>query len=132
VLSRIDEKIKSHLNSCSNTAILGPNLLEVIFPVEYDLSRSYCEKPDNLKAIESAASELAGKAVQVRLSVGRNLSGSDQVRKKEDSPVNSIENGLVPDLHSVEDDFVRQTAEIFGASLVKVQSLGKTPPSGEG
>jgi DNA polymerase III subunit gamma/tau len=132
ILERLDSKIQLHLNSCSNTAIIGPNQLEIVFPVEYDLSRRYCEKPDNLKAIESAASGLAGRAIQIRLNVDRNVtpvSGTGDVADHRQPP---IENGSVPDLDAVEDQYVRQTAEIFGATLVKVQSLGTTPPSGEG
>jgi len=131
VIAKIEDKVKLHLSSSSESAISGPNQLEIFFPVNYDLSRRYCEKPENLRLIENTASKLAGRPIQIRISIDRDIQPietNEQVATKPEPAPRAIS----ADLSTVTDPLVHQAVELFKANLVKVQPLGKPSENQEG
>jgi len=131
VIAKIEDKVKLHLSSSSDSAISGPNQLEIFFPVNYDLSRRYCEKPENLRLIENTASKLAGRPIQIRISIDRDIQPietNEQVATKPEPAPRAIS----ADLSTVTDPLVHQAVELFKANLVKVQPLGKPSENQEG
>jgi len=131
VIAKIEDKVKLHLSSSSESAISGPNQLEIFFPVNYDLSRRYCEKPENLRLIENTASKLAGRPIQIRISIDRDIQPietDEQVATKPEPAPRAIS----ADLSTVTDPLVHQAVELFKANLVKVQPLGKPSENQEG
>lgn len=119
-----DAKLKVHVKSCTVLAISGPSRLELCFPVSYDFSREYCERPGNVKELEETASKLAGKRVQVRLTrladepqpVGQTDVAAE---KKKPEPGE----WRPSDPSEITDSFVRTAVETFEATVVKVQPL---------
>ena len=131
VITRIEDKVKLHLSSCSETAISGPNQLEIFFPVKYDLSRRYCEKSENLKLIESAASQLAGRQIQIRIKTDLDTQADQSTPNPPASNPNPprLES---TDLENVRDPLIHKAVETFNANLVRVQPLGKPAENQEG
>ncbi|MDB4786623.1 MAG: DNA polymerase III subunit gamma/tau [Planctomycetaceae bacterium] len=127
VVAKIEDKVKLHLSSSTESAIIEPNQLEIFFPVNYDLSRRYCEKPENLRLIENTASKLAGRPIQIRISVDRDSKPEEPVSQVKSKP-EQTPRAIAADLSSVKDPLVHQAVELFKANLVKVQPMGN--PSG--
>jgi hypothetical protein len=130
VISQIEDKVKLHLSSCSETAISGPNQLEILFPVKYDLSRRYCEKAENLKIIESTASKIAGRQIQIRIKTDLDTSSHQNEPTPETVP--TPVRRASTDLEDVRDPLIHKAIETFNANLVKVQPLGKPAENQEG
>ena len=72
ILLRSNDKIAAHLKNATQTAISGPNALEILFPAGYSFSKTYCERPETLKRIEKTASELAGRPLRIVIRAIRN------------------------------------------------------------
>jgi DNA polymerase-3 subunit gamma/tau len=125
MIAKIEDKVKLHLSSSVESAIIEPNQLEIFFPVNYDLSRRYCEKPENLRLIENTASELAGRPIHIRISVGRDSKPEEPLRNEEKPKPEQSPRVIAADFSSVNDPLVHQAVELFKANLVKVQPMGK-------
>lgn len=131
VISKIEDKVKLHLSSSTETAISGPNQLEILFPVKYDLSRRYCEKPENLRLIENTASKIAGRPIQIRIKVDRETP-NEELTDREEPVQEPVSRPIAADLDTVSDPLVHQAVNLFKANLVKVQPLGKPSANQEG
>ncbi|MBD3676738.1 MAG: DNA polymerase III subunit gamma/tau [Planctomycetaceae bacterium] len=131
VIAKVEDKVKLHLSSSSESAISGPNQLEILFPVKYDLSRRYCEKPENLRLIENTASDLAGRPIQIRIKVDQQAVSEESYEPNEPPPAERPR-PVPADLDSVSDSLVHQAVDLFKANLVKVQPLGKPSTNQEG
>jgi DNA polymerase-3 subunit gamma/tau len=131
VIERIEDKVKLHLSSCSETAISGPNQLEIFFPVKYDLSRRYCEKAENLKMIESTASEVAGRQIQIRIKTDVDTASRQEGATTAEAVPNPPAREPT-DLENVQDPLIHKAIDTLNADLVKVQPLGKPAENQEG
>jgi len=123
LISVIEDKVKPHLSSSVESAIYGPNQLEILFPAKYDLSRRYCERPETLKLIESTASKVAGRPIQIRIGMDRGAISEEEQPGIQSNPV-SVTRSLSTDLADIHDPLVHQAVEIFQANVVKVQPRG--------
>ncbi len=130
IASRIDVRdfLGRAITKVSQTAISGPNQLEIFFPAAYHANKSHCEQPTALGRLEKIASEVAGKPVQVvcRLEAEgpqegpqpATAAGAAVVATPRTVPGNA-ENGR-QDPASVNDPYVERARTIFGATIENV------------
>ncbi len=122
LLLRSSDTIAAQLKNATQTAISGPNALEILFPAGYSFSKTYCERPETLKRIESIASELAGKPVHIVIR-------GDQAVAAAAKPavVPPTTQSRTRQLDQVrQDPFVQQVVAVFGGTVVDVRPSG--PP----
>jgi DNA polymerase-3 subunit gamma/tau len=131
VVSRIEDKVRLHLSSCTETAISGPNQLEIFFPVKYDLSRRYCERAENLKLIESTASQIAGRQIQIRIKTDLDTQTGQTASTTSAASPQPVRQEPT-DLNSIRDPLIHKAVETLNANLVRVQPLGKPGTNQEG
>ncbi len=127
VLLRFNDASRNHLVKSTLQAISGPNLLEIVFPRTYSLSKTYVNRPDLLKRIADAILDITGVHVSCRVT-------EDQL-----SPAPAVEpaSPVVQEVESrrkssVDDDpFVQQAVEIFSAKVADVRTVLVGQPSDE-
>ncbi len=127
VLLRFNDASRNHLVKSTLQAISGPNLLEIVFPRTYSLSKTYVNRPDLLKRIADAILDITGVHVSCR------------VTEDQSSPAPAVEpaSPVVQEVESrrkssVDDDpFVQQAVEIFSAKVADVRTVLVGQPSDE-
>jgi DNA polymerase-3 subunit gamma/tau len=119
MLAAAPETLAGHLKNASQTAISGPNRLEILFPRSYLFSKSYCERTEPLKKLISVAGQLAGQPVEFRFAVDETAavvarpapaSAPPAVQRRRTSTVDG-------------DPFVQQALAIFGGQVVEVRTI---------
>jgi len=119
VVSRFNDASKNHLVKSSSQAISGPNILEIVFPRTYSLSKTYCNRPELLKRIADAIQEITGAQVTCRVSEDQSslARGADVappvVRETESRRTTSVDN----------DPFVQMAVEVFSAKVADVRTV---------
>ncbi len=118
VLSQIDDKIAGHLKTLGAIAISGPNHLDLRFPRSYDFSKRICEKNENREQLQRIFSRILGHPVQISISF-----------LLEESPSHTQTTDQKPRTTAAPDPethpFVSRVIQVFGASLVSVESHAK-------
>ncbi len=132
LVSLVPKSMEDQLRNSCRTAIPGPNRLEIYFPASYSFSKQYCERPETLNRLLSAARQVAGQAVECRLIIDPNAEVKLPAPVRDERPV------LVERLKAsvVESDiFVQQVAAIFSGQVVEVRpildNVVKSDESGE-
>jgi DNA polymerase-3 subunit gamma/tau len=117
LLLQSSDTIAAQLKNATQTAISGPNALEIVFPPGYSFSRTYCERPETLKRIESTASTLAGRPVRIVIRGEANPASIDKPK------AGSAHQPRPRPLESVRSDpFVQQIVSVFGGTVVEVRN----------
>jgi len=134
VTARLTDMTGTYLRRVAATAISGPNVLEFSFPVNYDLDRKACDRPEVIAQLERVVSELVGQTTKVRFRTlavtasGQEASGSGTV--SETVPV--IAAGKSRFVELPEDPYLQDVMGIFGIKVWKVQTLAaEAATSGE-
>jgi hypothetical protein len=99
-------------------AISGPNLLEISFPASYFLSSQYCERPEVTGQLVTAASQVAGRAIDVSI---RLLPASSAADRSEPGGPSAAPKRRKASLEK--DPFVSQALSVFGGTLVDVREI---------
>jgi len=120
LLSQVPEKLADHMKNASNTAIFGPNRLEIFFPKSYAFSKSYCETPESVKKLISVAESLAGKPVDIRFQIDATAVAATQATPRPAKP-KSLERQKPSVVDG--DAFVQMAAHIFNGQVVEVRPL---------
>ncbi|HUG90348.1 MAG TPA: hypothetical protein VML55_05925, partial [Planctomycetaceae bacterium] len=97
-----------------SSAISGPNSLDVLFPASYHFSKQYCERAEVLARLEQAASDIAGRPIRIRF-----LTESGPAEAQPETASREPKRPVPEN----PDEFVEQALSLFGASVVKVESL---------
>ena len=122
VLSEVGDDVGNALRKAGRLAIRGPNRLEVEFPKSYLFAKSLAEQPEARQKLDSVASKLAGRPVQVVFSVSDEpVSNGDSVQAPK--PVRRM------DTSTNGDPYVEKAIELFNAKIMKKESLAR--PSGQ-
>ena len=117
LLLRSSDTIAAQMKNASQTAISGPNALEIVFPPGYSFSKTYCERPETLRRIESTASTLAGRPIRIV------IRGETNPASIEKPKAGSAHQPRPRPLESVRSDpFVQQIISVFGGTVVEVRS----------
>ena len=126
VLNVFNDASRNHLVKSSSQAISGPNVLGIVFPKSYALSKTYCNRPELLKRIADAVLEMTGTQVTCRVSEDESSAATQVevtppvVRETESRRATSVDG----------DPFVQLAVEVFSAKVVDVRTVvtsGSTP-----
>jgi DNA polymerase-3 subunit gamma/tau len=116
--------LRDHAGKAENTAIIGPNHLEVLFPAAYHMCKAYCEQPAAMQRLEKIAAELAGRPVRITCRLESPPAGSVPAPVKPVAPkATANERQPTPETN---DPFAEKARSIFGATIVRVET-GSTP-----
>ena len=137
VIARLTDMTGTYLRRVAATAISGPNVLEFSFPVNYDLDRKACDRPEVIAQLERVVSELVGQVTKVRFRTlvapavtapSQEASGPERV--SETVPV--IAAGKSRFVELPEDPYLQDVMGVFGIKVWKVQTLAaEAASSGE-
>jgi len=119
---RFNDITGTYLEQISSSAIFGPNQLEFLFPISYDLSRRACERPEVLARIESAIQELTGQSIRVRFRLCEKSSPVSAAPVA--SPVSMARHRTTVETPS--DGLVAEVGRVFGIETWTRQALGVT------
>ena len=125
VIARMTDMTGTYLRRVATTAIFGPNVLEFSFPVNYDLDRKACDRPEVIAQLERVVSDLVGQATKIRFRTmaatasGQEIAGSRPV--SESMPV--IATGKSRFVELPEDPYLQDVMGVFGIKVWKVQPL---------
>ena len=124
IVSSIDDMLKDHVGAVSDVAISGPNRLDLMFPRRYAFSKTYCERPEVLGRLEKLAASVAGKPIRIAFRIVEEDTKSTLERTADSRPGK-------PGTGPVNDPFVERAAEVFGASIVRVEETSPRLPQQE-
>ena len=128
VIARMTDMTGTYLRRVATTAISGPNVLEFSFPVNYDLDRKACDRPEVIGQLERVVSELVGKATKVRFRTSaapaatassQDASGPGTVNES----VAAIATSKSRFVELPEDPYLQDVMGVFGIKVWKVQTL---------
>ena len=128
IIARLTDMTGTYLRRVAATAISGPNILEFSFPVNYDLDRKACDRPEVIAQVERVVSELVGRATKVRF---RTLAGTVVTDSSQDASgsgavsesVAAIAAGKSRFVELPEDPYLQDVMGVFGIKVWKVQTL---------
>ncbi|MBC8114523.1 MAG: DNA polymerase III subunit gamma/tau, partial [Candidatus Saccharimonas sp.] len=137
VIVRLTDMTGTYLRRVAATAISGPNILEFSFPVNYDLDRKACDRPEVIAQLERVISELVGQATKVRFrTLVAPAATASGLEVAESGPVSEsvavIAAGKSRFVELPEDPYLQDVMGVFGIKVWKVQTLAaETTSSGE-
>ena len=114
LMSQLNDMARMHVKGAREAAISEPNLLALAFPGSYHFSKTYCERPEILRRLETVATEIAGRPVRISLLMAEAEGESD------DSPSPPEPAAKVKSDNPEPDSFVREAVSLFGGRLVRV------------
>ena len=128
VIARMTDMTGTYLRRVAATAISGPNVLEFSFPVNYDLDRKACDRPEVIAQLERVVSELVGQVTKVRFRTLAALAATDPSRDASgpvtvSESVAAIAAGKSRFVELPEDPYLQDVMGVFGIKVWKVQPL---------
>ncbi len=118
LISSVGDKLQAHIKTLHAIAISGPNHLDLRFAKSYDFSKRICEKTENREQLQRILSQILGISVQISINfLTEEPSSPPQTAKTQPQPVSAPN----PEDHP----FVGRVMQVFGASLVNVESHAK-------
>ncbi|MDA0832742.1 MAG: DNA polymerase III subunit gamma/tau [Planctomycetota bacterium] len=128
IYSTTGDMVRTHLLRAVSTAIIGPNALEIRFPKSYTLSKQYCERPEIVSQLEKVLAQRTGKPSHVRfVQVDTGPATSTAVKTPPKSLGKTTRN-----LNDIPlDNFVKSVQHTFGATLIDVQSVDRSPSNAD-
>jgi DNA polymerase-3 subunit gamma/tau len=115
-LARLSGMIVEHARQFDTVAITPPNRLVVRFKAGYDLSKSACERPEQVARFQQALAEVTGQRVSVEFTLATVESGQQEASV-------ATGRGVSPHqrlLEAVRHPLVQRASELFGAQPVRV------------
>ncbi len=129
LVSIIGDALQAHVKTLGAIAISGPNRLDLQFSKSYDFSRRICEKPENRDQLKRVLSQIVGRPVEI--SIGLLPEIAEETTSPPATPDRpQPKRAVAPDPE--DHPFVNRAMEVFGASLVTVESLMKPVPAPAG
>ena len=119
LIESVGDKLQAHAKTLSAIAISGPNHLDLRFSKSYDFSKRICEKPENRDQLQRVLSKILDQPVQISIS----FLSEEPTSPPPTSDRRQQRKMTAPD--PAEHPFVNRVMEVFGASLVNVESLMK-------
>ncbi len=136
VLDRLNVKdmLRDSAGKAVNVAIIGPNHLEILFPAEYHLCKEFCEQPTALDRLQKLATDVVGQSVRLTF---RLLERSVEAKPKSTTPAPNPgppKEGEKPRQlpTDINDSYAEKAKTLFGATIVRVESLAKRKREGGG
>jgi hypothetical protein len=113
----------------SNTAIIGPNHLEILFPAAYHVCKGLCETPANSDRLQKIAGALAGRPVRITCRLDNPPVEAPAKPAKPAAP-RSAGNDRQPSAET-NDPYAEKARSIFGATIARVETVSAPKPDSE-
>ena len=128
VLAVVPDRLQAHLKHAGNTAIIGPNRLELSFPQSYVLSRQFCERPETLDRIAECASQIAGQPVEITIGQAPEEEGSSPAQPRPHTKLHAGPKNK-PDVSG--NPFVQQALDVFGGTVIDTREISQPAEEGQ-
>jgi DNA polymerase-3 subunit gamma/tau len=131
LISQIPVKdiLRDALAKVSNTAIIGPNHLEIVLPSAYHWFKSMCEQPANLDRLQKIAGDLAGRPVRITCRLDGSPVEAEAKPAKPSAP-RSVGNDRQASTE-MNDPYAEKARSIFGATIARVETVSAPKPDPE-
>jgi len=110
-LARLSGMVVEHAKKYAEVAMTPGDRLLVSFSPQYTLAKSLCEQPENLKRIESALAEVAGRRIAVQFAIQQRASQSASSAQEQPRAVSPHQRMMEAFKHPL----VRRAVDLFGA-----------------
>lgn len=115
LIDAVDDRLKAHVKTLNAIAISGPNHLDLQFARSYDFSKRICERAENREQLQRILSRILGISVQISTSfLAEESSPTHHATDRNQPPASAPD----PENHP----FVSRVMQVFGASLVNIES----------
>lgn len=124
IVDRLADMTGTALRRTTPSAIFGPNILEFLVPMNYDLERRTLDRPETISRLQGIASELLGQTIQVRF---RTVDAVESAAKPTPAAAAPVQRGQI--IEEPEDPFLQDVTRTFGvknwkAKLVEGSTAG--------
>jgi hypothetical protein len=113
----------------SNTAIIGPNHLEILFPAAYHVCKGLCETPANSDRLQKIAGALAGRQVRITCRLD-SPPVNVPVKPAKPAAPKAAGNDRQPSAET-NDPYAEKARSIFGATITRVEPISAPKPDPE-
>ena len=109
--------VGTSVRRAKSLAIIGPNVLEIAIPMNYDVERRTLDRPETVSRLEAIVGELTGESIRIRF---RTAEAVESAAK----PVAALTPSTrVQIVDNPEDSFLQEVTEVFGVKSWKVKEL---------
>ena len=114
---RLNDMVGTSVRRAKSLAIIGPNVLEIAIPMNYDVERRTLDRPETVSRLEAIVGELTGESIRIRF---RTAEAVELAAK----PVAALTPSTrVQIVDNPEDSFLQEVTEVFGVKSWKVKEL---------
>ena len=114
---RLNDMVGTSVRRAKSLAIIGPNVLEIAIPMNYDVERRTLDRPETVSRLEAIVGELTGESIRIRF---RTAEAVESAAK----PVAALTPSTrVQIVDNPEDSFLQEVTEVFGVKSWKVKEL---------
>ena len=114
---RLNDMVGTSVRRAKSLAIIGPNVLEIAIPMNYDVERRTLDRPETVSRLEAIVGELTGESIRIRF---RTAEAVESAAKPVAAPTPSTRVQIVD---NPEDSFLQEVTEVFGVKSWKVKEL---------
>ena len=114
---RLNDMVGTSVRRASALAIIGPNVLEIAVPMNYDVERRTLDRPETVSRLEAIVEELTGESIRIRF---RTAEAVESAVKSVFAPTPSTRIQIVD---NPADPFLQEVTEVFGVKSWKVKEL---------
>ena len=114
---RLNDMVGTSVRRAKSLAIIGPNVLEIAIPMNYDVERRTLDRPETVSRLEALVGELTGESIRIRF---RTAEAVESTVKPIVAPTPSTRVQIVD---NPEDPFLQEVTEVFGVKSWKVKEL---------
>ena len=117
IAERLNDIIGTSVRRAASLAIIGPNVLEFLIPVNYDVERRSLDRPETISRLESTIAERVGKRIQVRF---RTSEAVGSAAKHVAATVPAQRNQII---ENPEDAYLLNVMDVFGVKGWKLKEM---------
>jgi len=114
---RLNDMVGTSVRRAKSLAIIGPNVLEIAIPMNYDVERRTLDRPETVSRLEAIVGELTGESIRIRFRT------AEAVESAAKPVAASTPSTRVQIVDNPEDSFLQEVTEVFGVKSWKVKEL---------
>lgn len=114
---RLNDMVGTSVRRAKSLAIIGPNVLEIAIPMNYDVERRTLDRPETVSRLEAIVGELTGESIRIRFRTAEAVESA----AKPVAATTPLTRVQIVD--NPEDSFLQEVTEVFGVKSWKVKEL---------
>jgi len=118
-IAQLSDLLAENASHAERIVFRGPDRLAAEFPAKYNLCKTFCGHPEQLKQLEQAVAAATGRAIAIELSSSADQPTAVPVRH---SPAAAQRKRMV---EAAEHPVVRRACELFQAHVTRVDDAGR-------